>query len=340
VVDGAISLAQVPTSVTELLQDYRTDGDEIVFSSGPIADPLMTAPDLYRYDRDSGAREALFVNPNRDSNLLPVAVFRGRYAFAEINSRLYGENGWALWYMDSRYVKPRLLDQADAHQEIPSPLPIMALSDRWIVWQAFHQTADGERSQLLSVAVPDGPTRILFSARPDTERQYWNPAIDGDRLVYCVVDYSASRTPRYIYQLDLAETPPNPVRLDNSGRAVTPAIQGDLVVWKEADDVFDWGVITLHVLSSGQESRVTLGTQQELNYPSVGDRFVAAWGRDYGVLYIYDLAARQPVLIEEQPDAPNAGSVRPLVDGNLLLWTSFTDPQGGLQLKWAALPPP
>lgn len=333
-----VEIHEVPVEVTELLQDYRTDGKEIVFSSGPVDDPLATAPDLYRYNRDTGAREIIFSNPDRDSNLLPIAVSDGQYAFAEINPRLYGEDGWALWYMSSSEATPRLLDRTDAEQEMPSPLPLMSMSGHRIAWQAFHQTQEGARSQLLLAELPDGDKRVLFSARPDTEEQYWTPSLDGDQLVYSVVDYSEADTPRHVYLIDLADPDSTPRRLDTSGRAVTPAIHGDSVVWKEADDVFDWGTITRFSLANGRPASLTFGRQEQLNYPSVGDRFVAAWGRDYSVLYVYDLERREAVVIEQWPESPPAaGSVRPLISGRLLLWVSFTEPQGSIHLKWAEL---
>lgn len=334
----AIDIHEVPTSVTELLQDYRTDGDEIVFSSGPIDDPQMTAPDLYRYNRDTGTRELIFRNPDRDSNLLPVAVSDGQYAFAELNERLYGPYGWGLWYMSSSQATPRLLDQTDPEQQMPSPLPLMALSGDRIVWQAFHQAADGPRSQLLVAELPDGDKRVLLSARPDTEAQYWSPSLDGDLLVYSVVDYSQPDTPRYVYLLDLGEPDANPRRLDTSGRAVTPVIHGDSVVWKEAADVFDWGTVTYLSLSGTPPIHPDFGRQTELNYPSVGGRFVAAWGRDYGVVYVYDLERQAALLVEEWPESPPAISVRPVISGDLLLWVSSADPEDSLHLKWATLP--
>lgn len=332
-----VEIHEVPGTVTELLQDYRTDGKEIIFSSGPLDDPQMTAPDLYRYNRATGEAEVVFVNPDRGSNLLPVAVSDGQYAFAELNERLYGPDGWGLWYMSSDQATPRLLDQSDREQEMPSPIPLMAMSGGWLVWQAFHQTAVGPLSQLLLAELPNGDKQILFSADPVAEAQYWTPALDGDRLVYCKVDYSQPDTPRYVYLLDLGEPDDAPRRLDSSGRAVTPAISGDNVVWKEADDVFDWGKVAGVSLVDGTLIHPSFGRQTELNYPAVGNRFVSAWGRDYGVVYIYDLERHEAVLVEEWPQSPPAISVRPLVGGDLLLWVSSIEPDDTLHLKWADL---
>jgi hypothetical protein len=333
-----VEIHTVPASVTGLLQDYRTDGTEIVFSSGPLESELMTAPDLYRYDRTSGERTIIFRNPNRDSNLLPVAVSGGQYGFAELNPRIYGPDGWGLWYVSSDAAEPRLIDQSDLVQEIPSPIPFMALSTDHLVWQAFHQTPEGPRSQLLLVALPDGEREVLFSARPDTEAQYWSPALDGHRLVYGVVDYSQPGTPRYVYLLDLDTPGEPPRRLDTTGRAVTPAIAGDHVVWKEADDVFEWGLVTHLSLTDETVSRPRFGPQTELNYPSIGNRFVAAWGRDYSNVSVYDLELKQTLQVEQWADSPPAASVRPVIGGDLLLWVSSLQPQDPVHLNWAALP--
>lgn len=335
-----LTVHEVSTAITALLQDYRTDGEEVVFSSGPLDSPQMTAPDLFRYNRVSGEREAIFLNPNRDSNLLPIAVSHGSYAFAELNERLYGPGGWGLWYMSSDRAPPRLLDQTDRQQEMPSPLPLMALSGDRLVWQAFHQTPTGPRSQLLLAALPNGDKQVLFSADPAVEAQYWSPALDSHRLVYSMVDYSKPDTPRYVYLLDLDDPHATPRRLDTSGRAVTPAIRGDNVAWKEAEDVFDWGTVAVFSLATGRLTHPVLGTQKELNYPSVGTRFVSAWGRDYGSLYVYDLEQRDSVLVERWPSSPPAASVRPVIAEGLLLWVSSLEPQDSLHLKWTSLPPP
>lgn len=167
---------------------------------------------------------------------------------------------------------------------------------------------------------------------------YWTPSLDGDRLVYSIVDYSRDDTPRYVYLMDLADPERPPIRLDTSGSAVTPAIHGTDVVWKEAEDVFEWGSITHLSLETGRQTRLRFGIQEQLNYPSVGNRFVAAWGRDYSAVYIYDLERQEPLLVEEWEASPPAASVRPLIGGDTLVWVSAPQPQSPLHLKWLDLP--
>lgn len=315
----------------------KTDGQQIVYSSGAaLGEGSGVAPDLYAM-RPGEEPRVIFANQNRDSTLLPIAVHDSRYAFAEANVRLYQPNGWKLWFMATDAAQPVLVDETEQTIEVPSPLPIMSLSDRYLVWQAFHQTQDGPRSQLLLFDQLSGETRVLFSQPPDVE-QFWFPDIDANRLVYGVVDYREPSTPQGIYLMDLTDSRAEPALLSASGFAVTPSIAGDWVVWKDAADVFNWGSIVGHNLVTGEERTLDFGQQASLNYPSVGNRFAAAWGADATMFFISDLMTLEPVKIQILAPDSQAGSTRPYVRGDLLVWAGIKPDDDSIILQWAVLP--
>ena len=107
---------------------------------------------------------------------------------------------------------------------------------------------------------------------------------------------------RHIYLLDLAD-PGQPRRLDNAPSASEPSIAGDQLVWKESDPTLNFlvsgGLVHLD-LSTGTKGPLPLrpgpqpmagGYPAGFNYPSVGDRFVAAWTDSFDgdrVMYVAD----------------------------------------------------
>lgn len=319
-----------------------TDGDQVVYSSGAADGPdAEYAPDLYSYEPGDPDAHVVFANPDRDSNLFPVSADGRHFAFVESNARLYGQAGWGLWYFNTEHGQPVLIDSTEGDAEVPSPPPAISISGDRMVWHAFHQTPDGPRSELLMVELPDGEPTVLASSDPETGEQYWFPDLDGDRIVYGVADYSGGDTavPLYVYLLDVSLPGQAPRRLDDSGRATTPAINGDDVVWKEAANVFEWGSVVHYSLADGTEEQLQFGSQPSLNYPTVGDRFVGAWGRDDKQLVIYDLEQGRSDLIGEALAPTSLGAMaRPYISGDLLAWVSIDGLSEDLHLNWAQLP--
>ena len=92
----------------------------------------------------------------------------------------------------------------------------------------------------------------------------------------------------------------------------------------------------------------SMHTDPELsfNYPSVGDRFLAAWDPNHDSLYIYDLRSQQPLMVEDLGGDRMEGTReavvgRPHVQGSLLAFIQGSDDAGiDLVLRYAVLPPP
>lgn len=326
-----------PTADTTPLQDQKTDGSVIFWSTGVDAAP-DTAPDLWAAP-PGGTPERIFANPNRDSALLPIAGWGGRYAFVESNPRLYGLNGWRLWYLDHVGATPVLLDASDG----PSPLPLLAMTADRLAWGAFHGPAGHATSELLTVTLPDLTKRVVERA-PSTKLQYVFPCLLGSELAFGVEDPVIGA--EHVDLLDLATTGAPARQVDTSGDATMPVLTGGSVLWKEGANIFSSGQLVRHLLPDGPTTELAFGTWSGVLYPSAGRRFVTAWGWDTTQFYMLDLTTNQAVLLEGFPSTGPLNDVRPYIAGDLLVWSrgvSTLDAQGGptqpLELNWARLAP-
>ncbi len=318
-----------------------TDGDSIVFSGADpaIADP-QSGPNLYRAEpgRDP---ELLWASPRSASSLLPVATGGGYVAFAEANDLAFGEKAWILWLLPPQASEPIELDRNPPLNE--APYPTVAVNARHVVWSVVAGGPDVTRSELIDVALP-AMTRTVLRTDDPSRYQWFHPDLDQDRMVVTEVDYvhgevgsdfhPAELTPILI---DLAVPGDGGVRLDDAGRATQPAIHGEWVAWKEAENVYTWGSLTLHDLSSGETRHVLTTPQSGLTNPSVGNRYVAFWGIDDTEFYLYDLKTDAPARVFQiAPDNEQGGAFRPVVAGDLLVWVQGT--ADGTVVAWGRLP--
>jgi hypothetical protein len=318
-----------------------TDGESVIFSGTSGRDaPSDHAPDLLAA-RPGEAPRVIFTNPRRGSDLIPVAAGDGYVAFGEGNVAVFGEKAWVLWLLPPGADEPVELDRNPAAND--APLPLVALNGRHLVWQAIGFGPELERAELVALDLPSMTRRVIRSADPQ-EYQWWDPALDGDRLVYTEVDYvdgdpSSQFQPAELYAmlLDLADPAAAPVRLDTSGRATEPDIHGATVVWKEADNVFAWGTLVLHDLRTGRSRMVATDPQAGIKSPSVGNRYVGFWGIDDTQLYLYDTKrAEMARVFEIAPTSEVGGAFRVEVAGDLAVWVQGTGAEPAL--VWARLP--
>ncbi|HET7686053.1 MAG TPA: hypothetical protein VFM19_06610 [Candidatus Limnocylindria bacterium] len=329
----------VPASNNALY--VTTDGDDIVFSGAhPELPDAVHGPNLYRAE-PGNAPALVYENPRQDSDLLPIAADAGWVAFAEDNEAQLGDGAWILWLLPPGASEPIELDRRAA--DTGGPYPLVALNERHVVWQAITVAEAGSRATLVHLELRSMARRVLRADDPE-RYQWWDPALDGDRLVYTEVDYvhgdaSSPSRPAELYAmlLDLSDPDAEPVRLDTSGRATEPAIAGDVVAWKEADNVFAWGTLTLHSLASGETRSIVTTPQGGLKTPSVGNRYVAFWGIDDTEFYVYDILRDEMVpIFQLAPDSPIGGAFRAEVAGDLLVWVQGTD--AGPVIGWGRLP--
>jgi hypothetical protein len=316
------------------LLDAKSDGTEIVWSAGGGPN-IKFAPDLYRYRPADAAPEVAFRNPERDSNLLPVVAFDGRFAFVEQNARLYGDAGWRLWYVPSVGAPPVLVDSSDVTGAEASPLPFLAMSGDDLVWTAVHRPDAGLRYELLRYATATGMRSVIAASDPAVS-EYWSPAIDGHLLVYGTVEQESGGPTFHVYVRDLMSQAP-PRRLDTTGHAAMPALRGDTVVWKEiSSNVLQWGMLRQASLSGPATSQLLFDRQSMVDYASIGTRYVAASLADDTDFQLFDLVSGTPWSVWRGSPTGRAGIVRPNIAGNLLVFLRIPDDRNAaLELCWA-----
>ncbi|MGI8872086.1 MAG: hypothetical protein ACR2KI_05755, partial [Candidatus Limnocylindria bacterium] len=340
-----LPLPQLVPGTSEAPPNYSgTNGSVIVWSAGTIGTPSDGPwPDLMSFDPNTRLVERIFVNRNRDSRLMPIALGGGHVAFTELNPRLYGPSGWRLWYVASRGAPAMLLDRSDPPGGVEGPIPFAAVDGTRVAWATFHATPAGRRAEIRMASLPSLAQRVLLSA--DEQRtEYWFPGLDGARLVFSTVEYNANRTAdaRHVYLLDLSQPAGRPMRLDSTGDAAAPAIHGDDVVWKRSNNELNWGSLVLHSLTTGRDLALDFGDQSQLlGEPSIGNRYVAAEASDYHTLRLYDLTTRSAIVVDTWPERGAEGAFGPHVAGDLLVFAHGVAEVGGRgELRWARLMPP
>jgi hypothetical protein len=326
--------------------DFASDGASVIFSSGVGDGPEgETAPDLWRYAPGAAAPELLWRNPRRDRTLVRIGGDRDVWAFDEMpvdNTR-----AWNLWLLTEPGGEARLMDTHPGDEGVPSLVPSFVVSEGQIAWTAFDRGRAGEPvSQLLYAAAPDWEPRLI-AERPADVAELWFPSLRGSLLAYTEVVYSADRITdeRHVYLTDLADPTAEPSRLDASGLATMPLLVNDGVVWKEAErgfSMFNWGRLYFHDLHTGDVSPVSMHPQNDVNYPSAGLRFVAAWSADAFTFTVHDLELKTSRLVERLDPETNASVPRAHVSGDLLVWVHTTVDDspipGRSELRYAFLP--
>ncbi len=345
---GALSLdvGVVDPAWTEPMLDFASDGESVLFSSGVADGPDgETAPDLWRYTPGAAAPELLWRNPRRDRTLVRIGGDRDVWVFDEMpvdNTR-----AWNLWLLTEPGGEARLLDTHPGDEAVPSLVPSFVVSEGQVAWTAFDRGRAGEPvSQLLYAAAPDWEPRLI-AERSAGAAELWFPSLRGSLLAYTEVVYSGDRTTdeRHVYLTDLADPTAQPRRLDTSGLATMPLLVNDGVVWKEAErgfSMFNWGRLYFHDLHTGDVSSVSMHPQEDVNYPSAGLRFVAAWSADAYTFTVHDLELTTSRLVERHDPGTNASVPRAHVSGDLLVWVHTTVDDapipGRSELRYAFLP--
>jgi hypothetical protein len=327
--------------------EYHSTGTFLVWSSGARADPdANVAPDLFGSEPGSPV-SLLYDNPNRDSRLELVGGEGDRIVFVEDNVHLFGPGRWKMWYLPNPGAAPQLIDEGSGS------VPFFDLSGARLVWTVSGGEANDSQLWLLDLETME--RRLLLSADAD-RTEYWFPAIDGHLVVYGALELTpdGQGEERHIYLLDV-DGDMTPRRLDASqaGSGFGPSepdIRGDIVVWKEstlAESHLVGGRLVRYSLRTGEIEPLTLNPDtfrhpggDRYIFPSIGNRFVAAWGGYDRALYLADLETGTPLKvldlgpIEDDPhDA--VGLIADLV-GDLLAYV-FQPAGQDLELRWIVL---
>ena len=326
--------------------EFASTGTAIVYSSNLAddADPDAT-PDLWRVVPDSvdPGPHLVWRNPNRDHVLTRISGDLDTIAFVDMP--ITGEAAWDLWLLPHA-EEPVLLDSHPGDLEVSALVPSIAVYEPAIAWTAFDIGPSGPVSQLLTASAPDWTPRVL-QERLAAHAELWLPSLYGNTVVYTEVVYAPDRQSdeRHVYLADISDPTVEPRRLDTSGLATMPQIEGSVVVWKEADrgfNMFNWGRLMRFDLRTDTVGPMRLGMHEYVNYPSLGSRFVAWWGSDTSDFSLYDLGRGVARSIERHPPDGTAAVLRAHVAGDLVAWLSVDGEPGrgsaSWQLRFATLP--
>jgi hypothetical protein len=341
-----LDIRSFPRDVSGTTLEFVSDGWGILYSSSRAPDSgPEAAPDLWRYE--PGADEPVLVwrNPQRDHSIVKIAGFNGTAAFVDIP--ITGERAWDLWLVPRTGAEAIRLDRHPGDEDVPSLVPSLAVWGDRVAWTASDRGQDGPVSQLLLAEAPAWEPRVLLERR-SAEAELWLPSLFDTQLVYTEVVYAPDRQTdeRRVFYLDLADPGAEPRRLDTSGRATMPLVLGNTVLWKEADpgmNMFNWGRMFRYDLATGGVAPLSVAPQEQVNYPSIGERYVAWWGINAFEFGIYDLELSRPGFIESYSEASQDNVLRPHLSGSLLVWlfANFSDMSAPVsELRYAFLPDP
>ncbi|MCV0404142.1 MAG: hypothetical protein K5924_10655 [Chloroflexi bacterium] len=328
--------------------EFASDSYGIIWSSG-VADGTAgdAAPDLWRWVPGRDRPELLWSNPHRDRQLAKIGGDTDVWVFAEISSE--GEDWWNLWLLEEDATEPILLDALAPGTDVPSLVPSFDVDDGRVAWTSFDVGPERGRtvSELWLAEAPSWEPRLV--ARHDAaERALWLPSMYGHQLAYVDVTLAPETADdvRHVMLFDLFDAGASPVQLDASLNATMPVLTDGGVIWKEPDagfSMFNWGRLFRYAFDTGTITELPMGSQEYVNYPSGGSRFLAAWGADTSVLSVHDLerrASRLVVAVEDDSES----IVRAHVSGELLVWMRREEREDGSSppapLEWAWLPVP
>jgi len=341
-----VEIGRLDPTVSGDFYQVVSDGTAIWYSaSGDAETSGGTGSDLFHHVPGQPSPALVWENPSRDHSLVRLDGEDGVLAFADLDVTP-GRREWNLWLIPELHAEPILIDSYPGGEEVPGAVPSFDVDEQRLAWTAFDESPDGPVSQLWLAAAPDWEPRLVAS-RLAIERELWFPSLGGSLLAYVeLIDLDDRQLPeRRIMIIDLDDPTAEPRRLDVSGRATMPQMIEDGVVWKETDpgmSMFTWGSLVRYSLTTDQLRPVSMGAQDFVNYPSAGNRFVAAWGSDASLLVVHDTTTTLGSRVERYPPAGPEVVDRPSLHGDLLVWVySVLELGGGTsEIRWAWLPEP
>jgi hypothetical protein len=320
--------------------EYRSTGKYLLWSSGSRLDAGVDGdPDLFGSE-PGGPPTLLYDNPNRDSRLELIGGDGDRIVFVEVNRPLFGVGGWKMWYLAGTSADAILVDEGTGN------LPFFGISGLRLVWTV--NGGNNGHSELWLSDLETMERRVLQSADA-TATQFWFPSIDGGHVVYSTLESTPDgrREDRHVYLLDI-DGDAKPRQLDRNPSpfmgASQPTILGDIVVWKESslDDSFvAGGRIVSYSLDSREVQPVIIDPSgPRYTFPTVGNRYVAAWSDNDRSLYLGDLESGIPIVVLDLgttvEDPHDDVGLRADLHGDLLAFP-YGPADGHLELRWVVL---
>jgi hypothetical protein len=336
-----LDIQTIPQSWTTPILGATTDGSEIIWSKG--GDTVEGAPDLYSFAPGASAPTLIYRSPNRTSQLMPIAVSHGKYAFEEGFANTDRTGGWRLWLVPSAGASAQLIDSSakDPHG-MPTPVVWISLTKDRLIWSCVHQTQSGPAFYLRSYEFKTSTIRDLIAVDPATTEVWYPNADDQGRLIYSTVEYSPNGNVSYhVYFWQITAGAFQPRRLDSDGTSTEPVLSLDTVVWKSVsgDNVSNAGLLTRYSLAAGTSSQLTLTGLSTFNDETAGNRYVAAW-EDHTLFELYDLQTDSTLVVEKHAATAAEGVVHQSLAGDMVVFVRILDPSNtNLQLCWLRLPP-
>lgn len=324
--------------------EFASDGQSILFSSGQVDGPHAdTAPDLYRHVPGDPHVDLVWSNPDRNSTIVKIAGDLGTWAFVDMTHE--GDPSWNLRVVARGSDHPTFLASYDATPGVPTLVPSLAVNQEHVIWTEFASRDGRAVSRLMRASGPDW-TPAVVEEWPADDAEVWLPSLRGSLLAYTVVSAPGTDDEAHeVHLRDLANADIAPIRLDVTGRATMPLVVAGGVIWKETEpgfSMFNWGTLVRHDLDTGRTAPVTMGGQEHVNYPSMGSRFVAAWGSDASTFTVHDTEHNESRTIARYTAASGENVMRPNVSGDLLVWMHVTmdgvNEARPAELRYAFLP--
>ena len=313
-------------------------GDALVWADGN---------QIWRYALE-GSPEVVYTGDAGDW-VGPVVASDAGYLFVE-EKRQKGltqspKAPWRLYFLAAGSSTPVLIERYTNDQ---LGNPNIAINDTYLAWSPSSGTYSDPVVALRFARVDqlDQP-RTLFSYHAET-RSLGDVALWRDELWYYVSenDFAHGRAYPHIEMVDLLHPDAGPTIYGSDERALMPAANDQVVAFQGGGSPEDgmgqpaWPYIYWRATGTYQQVPLPHYPNREtaeIQFPTVGNRFVAWWDYEATQFYVYDLAQHAlRRIVENDPHGPRY--LQPSVSGNLLSWVYFANDQTPGRIQWAYLP--
>jgi hypothetical protein len=329
ITDLVPDVQELPARYTTGTELYNT-GTSLVWGSGRK---------LWIYDLQ-GTPQNVYTGASGD-RLGPVAGSAAGYLFVEKKAPTSVSNiRWWLYFLPVHASAPILVDRYTNGELGP---PDIAINDTYIAWIVPTGTYT-DTTLNLRVARIDQPkqTQTLLAYNPD-DKAIGGVSLWHDELWYDISTTGPGGTAAHVEMIDLLHPDAAPVAYGADVHAYMPAANDQVIAWKGGDPTLAAGnpappfVYWRDTGAYQQLDFPTAGDAAQIQYPTVGNRFVAWWDVQAQQFYVYDLAERAlRRIVEYDPHGPRY--LVPAVRGNLLSWVYFANDQAPGVTQWAQLP--
>ncbi len=270
-----------------------------------------------------------------------VAASAAGYLFVETKAPTSLSNiRWWLYFLPMHAGTPILIDKYTNGELGP---PDIAINDTYIAWIVPTGTYTDTIRDLRVARIDQlNQPQTLLSYNVD-QMALGDVALWQDELWYDVATTGPSGTAAHVEMIDLLHPDAAPVAYGADVLAYMPAANDQVIAWKGGDPRFAAGNPAppfVYWRDTGTYAQLDFpnpGDSPQIQYPTVGNRFVAWWDVQAQQFYVYDLAERAlRRIVEYDPHGPRY--LVPAVRGNLLSWVYFANDQAPGVTQWAQLP--